>query len=86
MTFLLKIDYFQKQGDFSGNRETASKTENLPHKKGGLTAMRMQYTGSQTFCKQTNTHSVILPDKCISTSNSPYLKSDLNLIEFGPIS
>ena len=38
---MLKVDYFQKQGDFSekGDRETASKQGVVRAKKGGLTAL-----------------------------------------------
>ena len=31
---MLKIDYFQKQGHFSGNRETASKTGKSQKREG----------------------------------------------------
>ena len=37
--FYAKIGHFQKQGDFSGKRETASKTGSLPAKKRGVTAL-----------------------------------------------
>ena len=35
MTFIPKINYFQKQGDYFQDRETVSKTGSLPAKQGG---------------------------------------------------
>ena len=41
MNFMLKIDYFQKQGDFSGNRDTGDCLQNreLLCQKEGLAAL-----------------------------------------------
>ena len=51
MTFILKIDYFQKQedlsgnqGEFSENRKTASKTGSYHAKKRELTSLVCKYT------------------------------------------
>ena len=41
---MLKIDYFQKQGDFSGNGETSFQRGSFPTNKRGLTALVCRYT------------------------------------------